>query len=805
MPRRRTSLRRADRRADRRTGYRTGRPGTALLRAAAGPLLVALVATACGGEPADDATAPPATAAADDAVPPTGEDEDVDPTGGSAFVDPDGVPWSGVDGGDAPTPANADASPHVSHRAEFEAIAARLAASENPYVGRGQLARQRTELARIVEPSTQRLTLLMEHAFDLLRCGETDEALARIADAQAVATALGMPDAARLPIHQLEGLAHLRAAEVANCIRRHNAECCVFPLAGGGRHEEEAPARAARAAFERCLDLAPNQLDSRWLLNLSAMAVGEWPRTVPQPLRIPPTAFASEQDVPRWRDVAGAVGVDAFNHCGGAVVEDFDGDGHLDIVTTTFDMGGPAIFYRGGPGLAFADDSEASRLDDQLGGLNCVAADYDGDGDHDVLVLRGAWLFDDGRIRNSLLQNDGRAVFSDVTESAGLAEPARPTQAAAFGDFDGDGHLDLYIGNESRKEQRGDGDYPGQLFRNDGDGTFTDVAASAGVTNDRYAKGVCVGDHDNDGDLDLYVSNAGPNRLYRNDGDGGFTDVAPELGVTGPEGRSFACWFFDVQNDGWLDLFVGAFDATLADVAADALGLPFEATPPRLYRNEGDGTFTDVAEPYGLHHAWLPMGAGFGDMDGDGWLDVYLATGDPGYQTLVPNVMLRNDRGTRYRDVTTAGGFGHLQKGHGVAFADLDNDGDQDLYNQLGGFYPGDAYANALFRNPGNDHHWLHVRLVGTKSNRAAYGARLKLTLEEDGVRREIHRAVGSVSSFGGAPSRQEIGLGTADRVVSLQVFWPHSGLRQIHEGVEMDRMIEVVEGDPVIRTVPLR
>jgi hypothetical protein len=433
-----------------------------------------------------------------------------------------------------------------------------------------------------------------------------------------------------------------------------------------------------------------------------------------------------------------------------------------------------------------------------------VAADYDGDGDKDLLILRGAGLFDDGQIRNSLLQNDGTGHFRDATAEAGLEEPAAPTQTACFGDFDGDGQLDLYIGNESRMDHLGAGDYPSQLFRNAGDGTFADIAPTAGLTNDRYARGVAAGDYDNDGDLDLYVSNAGLNRLYRNNGDMTFADVAPQLGVHEPDGGSSVCWFFDVQNNGWLDIFVASSDGDLADIAADALGLPFEASPPRLYRNDS-GSFTDIAADAGLDHAWLAQGGGFGDIDHDGFQDIYLATGGPGYQTLVPNVMLRNDGGTRFSNVTTAGGFGHLQKSHGVAFADLDNDGDQDIYSQLGGLYPGDKYTNALFRNPGNDHHFLYVQLVGTRTNRDAYGARLKIVVDEDGRRREIFRAIGSVSSFGGAPSRQEIGLGKANRIVSLQVVWPASGVRQTHENVEMDRLIEVIEGDPILRTVPRR
>ncbi len=275
-------------------------------------------------------------------------------------------------------------------------------------------------------------------------------------------------------------------------------------------HQERAPAELARQDYEKYLQLYPHDLAVRWLLNLACMALNQYPDGVPPEQLIPPSAFASEHEIARFVDVAPKLGLDTFDQCGGAIVEDFTGDGLLDVVSSTFDPEGPLHFFVNQGDGTFQDRSAASRLDDQLGGLNCIAADYDDDGDADILVLRGAWLFDDGRIRNSLLRNDDNGVFTDVTREAGLAEPAAPTQAAVWGDFDLDGDLDLYIGNEARPGDPAGGHYPSQLFRNRGDGTFSDVAAAAGVTNDQFGKGVTAGDYDNDGDLDLYVSNHGP-------------------------------------------------------------------------------------------------------------------------------------------------------------------------------------------------------------------------------------------------------------------------------------------------------
>ncbi len=379
-----------------------------------------------------------------------------------------------------------------------------------------------------------------------------------------------------------------------------------------------------------------------------------------------------------------------------------------------------------------------------------------------------------------------------------------PTQTAAWADFDNDGDLDLFVGNEGDHPQR-DCCHPSQLFRNDGAGddgvvTFTDVAAAAGVENRRYAKGVTWGDVDNDGDPDLYVSNLGPNRLYRNNGRNTqgrvtFTDVAPELGLTEPRGRSFPTWFFDYDNDGDLDLFVAEYQGTAEQLAGYLLGRSDPGTHPRLYRNRGDGTFSDVSQPVGLTAPSIPMGANFGDLDNDGWLDFYLGTGDTPFQTVMPNLMYRNVGGERFVDVTVAGGFGHLQKGHGVAFGDVDNDGDQDVFEQMGGAFPGDAYPSVLYQNPGHGHHWLTLLLVGKRSNRSAIGARIEVEVLSPKGPRSIHRRVGTGGSFGGSPLRQEIGLGKATTIRRLEVYWPTSGIRQVFKRVAMNRAFRLVEG----------
>jgi hypothetical protein len=199
------------------------------------------------------------------------------------------------------------------------------------------------------------------------------------------------------------------------------------------------------------------------------------------------------------------------------------------------------------------------------------------------------------------------------------------------------------------------------------------------------------------------------------------------------------------------------------------------------------------------------MGLGFGDLDNDGWLDIYITTGDPDYLKLMPNIMLRNDRGQQFQDVTFSGGFGHLQKGHGVAFGDLDNDGHQDIYHQQGGAYPGDKFQNAFYHNPGHPGNFLYVHLQGVQSNRAGVGVRVKAVIVEDGVTREIHRAAGAYSSFGSNPARLELGIGTAERVERLEVWWPKSNTRSIYHDIGANTQIRIIEGAGHPEALPLR
>src|SRR5262249_11010635 len=191
---------------------------------------------------------------------------------------------------------------------------------------------------------------------------------------------------------------------------------------------------------------------------------------------------------------------------------------------------------------------------------------------------------------------------------------------------------------------------------------------------------------------------------------------------------------------------------TLAEFAAVALKVPLrQASRPRLYRNVGAAGFQEVTREVGLDRRMMPMGCNFADIDNDGFLDIYLGTGRMSLEALVPNLMFRNDAGRHFDDVTLSSGTGHLQKGHGISFADWDSDGALDLFVEAGGAVPGDRAYNLLFQNPGHGRHWLKVKLVGKTSNRAALGARISAVVRgPDGKPRSIYRTIGNNSSFGG-------------------------------------------------------
>ena len=270
------------------------------------------------------------------------------------------------------------------------------------------------------------------------------------------------------------------------------------------------------------------------------------------------------------------------------------------------------------------------------------------------------------------------------------------------------------------------------------------------------------------------------------------------MGLNGPR-AGFACWAWDYDNDGWLDIFAASASRDLTSIVTSMIGRPHYALPGKLYRNASGHAFEDVTVQAGVDGAYGTMGCNFADFDNDGWLDFYLGTGEPSLATLVPNRMFKNVAGSRFADITGSSRTGHLQKGHGVACGDWDRDGDVDLFIEMGGAVNGDKYHNILFQNPGQGNHWLTVKLSGRKTNRAAFGARIKVVTDEPQPR-TIYRVVSSGSSFGANPLEQTIGLAGAKTVARLEIDWPASHTTQVFRGVAADQAIAITEFDSSFR-----
>lgn len=524
------------------------------------------------------------------------------------------------------------------------------------------------------------------------------------------------------------------------------------------------------------------------------------------------TAFSlssQRESVPQFIDITGSSGI-RFQHVNGdpdqkkflfeakgagAVAFDFDNDGWMDILLVQgstverFKQGdnpGPAL-YRNRRNGTFEDVTARSGLKARQPGwgMGVTSGDYDNDGFTDIyLTCLGP---------NLLYRNNGDGTFTDVTEKAGV-DDRRWSTSAAFGDYDRDGYLDLYVcnyldmdfnqlplpgfgpfcsylGNPIPCGPRGVPTSPDALFHNNGDGTFSDVTAKAGIIEKSRGSGLGViwADMDNDQDLDLYVANdAEPNYLYLNRADGTFEEkgLITGLALSG-DGRGQASMGVDAadyDNDGRLDVFSTHFAADYST----------------LYHNEGNLLWEDATlkaqlyKSYGLLVGW---GTRFADFDNDGWKDIYHSNGHVytflkqwGFRETYtqPGTFFLNQKNGTFLDASAKAGAGiqGRRSSRGVAFADFDNDGDIDFLVSNMNDTP------QLFRNDGvSSNHWVMFKTTGRKSNRDGIGARIRVVTGELTQIWEIKRTVGIYSA---SDPRAHFGLGRYDRVDLLKIRWPN-------------------------------
>ena len=634
-------------------------------------------------------------------------------------------------------------------------------------------------------------------ANEMLNAGYTQQSIDQYNDVLYTIDSLKInpPESFMTAIQDLLAITHFRHGEETNCLDGHNAESCIVPIRGAGIHRNKNNAEIAINIYKSLLEKNPKDYVYRWLINLAYMVKGDYPDKVPHRWLIPQLTPSDSITFPEFTEIAESAGLDHISLAGGSIADDFDGDGLIDIMVSSWGLDNQLHYFKNMGNRGFEDRTESANLIGITGGLNMVHGDYDNDGWVDVFVLRGGWFGEDGNHPNSLLKNNGDGTFTDVTISASIYSE-HPTQTASWGDFNNDGWLDLFIGNENT----GGSNHISELYQNNGDGTFSDVAQAHNINAIGFIKAVIWGDINNDGFLDLYISRLGePNLLFQNSGPVNnyhFKEISKKSGVTEPL-NSFPAWFWDFNNDGWEDIWVSGYDNSSGHVAMDYLGLKHDGESPRLYQNNKDGTFTDVTKKANLDHPLLTMGSNFGDLNNDGFLDFYAGTGDPDYRSMQPNRMFLNKRGESFDDVTFHGRFGHLQKGHGVSYADFDRDGDLDVHAVLGGAYEGSVYQNVLFENPGGwKNRWVGLSLQGMDTNRLALGARIKIVLESGFV---VHRTVSSGGSFGGNPLDQMIGLGKDGKIKTINIFWPGSQTTQTFSGIDSDGWYRVIENESIL------
>ena len=655
-----------------------------------------------------------------------------------------------------------------------------------------------------VAKGNEQLNLLFTYGLELLNAGKTEESIRILSQVLQLVESRNVQSKQELIfyIKKQLAIAYMRKAEQENCIANHTNESCIIPISPKAQHVLREGAEQSIKLLTELLALNPNDLECQYLLNIANMTLGQYPEKVPVEFRIPESHFSNAAKITHFTDIAMDLGVDVNQLSGGTCVDDFNGDGYLDIIASSWGLNDQIKYFENDRKGGFLDKTTEAGLKGVTGGLNLRHADYDNDGHLDFMILRGAWLSIYGSIPNSLMRNNGDGTFTDVTKASGVYS-LNPTQTAVWVDVNLDGWLDLFIANEWSEAKQSFC----ELFLNNGDGTFQNIAKAAGITVPGFFKGVASGDVNNDLYPDLYLSDYdGLNTLYINTtketGKPSFEIADKSTGVSEPK-LSFPTWFFDYNNDGFEDIFVSGYSSSEvlpSEMLLRNLKTNTSEYRPLLYQNNGDGTFTEVSLKANLTEPIATMGCNFGDLDNDGFLDFYLATGDPDFFSIVPNKMYLNVKGRGFEDVTYSGGFGHIQKGHAIGFGDMDMDGDQDIYAVMGGAVEGDVFRNLLFENPmGNENNWINIVLEGKQSNRSAIGAKVIITIEENQKERKIYNTVDSGASFGGNSLMAEIGLGQASIIKKLEIKWPHHSMPvSIFNNVEVNQTIKIIEGGEI-------
>jgi enediyne biosynthesis protein E4 len=510
------------------------------------------------------------------------------------------------------------------------------------------------------------------------------------------------------------------------------------------------------------------------------------------------------------------------NGCGVAFL-DYDEDGWMDILILTGSRleGFPKGFeptnrlYRNNRDGTFKDVTDRVGLRHAGWASSVCAGDYDNDGYTDIFITYWG--------RNLLYHNNGDGTFKDATQKAGLgSKDTRWGSGCTFVDYDRDGKLDLFVANYL-KFDLAKAPEPGKgancfwkgvpvncgpkglptdtnlLYHNNGDGTFKDVSESSGIAkvSGRYSMTATTLDFNNDGYMDIYVAcDSTASTLYRNNHDGTFTDVALEAGTAYNE---------DGQAQAGMGVAVGDYNG---DGLADIFKTHFSDDLPALYKNSGRDFFEDASRAAGFDHTrYVEWGAGFADFDNDGWPDILIATGSvypevekifKEYPHRSPRLLYRNQGDGRFQEVTAQAGPGILtpKSSRGCAFGDFDNDGDIDVLVMNMNEPPllmRNEYNRAGRQGP---HNWLTVKLDGTKSNRSAIGARVTLKTNSH---IQVQEITSQSSYYSHNDLRLHFGLGTNRKPDQLEIRWP-GGQIEIIKNIPVNQIIKIKEGSGIVK-----
>ena len=478
-----------------------------------------------------------------------------------------------------------------------------------------------------------------------------------------------------------------------------------------------------------------------------------------------------------FTNVTAEMGIDKIGR-GGAVWGDYDNDGDADMLLGT-EIAGIKLYQNEG-GDKFLDVTDTCGIDNLGLGLG-MFADFDNDGDLDLFIgsLSGDVLY----------QNNGNSAFLNISQTAGIELSFHNTSGVIPFDFDNDGLLDIFLIHRQTFT------FPNFLYHNEGNGRFQEIAAQVGLDKPEYPIGVALGDYDNDGDLDLFVahpgamgSGQGTDVLYRNEEGRIFIDVAKQAGVQ-KTANHMSAFFWDYDNDEDLDLFV--MGLRFGDI--DGFNI--------LYRNNGNGTFTDVTQASGIElvrgrngeaFCW---GANCGDYDNDGWLDICITYAD------IPTQLYHNNGDGTFTEVSKVTGIGGMNSGI-VSFLDYDNDGDLDIFtgaNSSSINYQPAAMQFSVYRNNGTPNHWLQLKLVGAQSNRDAIGARIKVLSGGLSMLREVARSSGHAIAPDHLPAH--FGLGQNRQTDVIEIRWP-SGLVQSFTNIPANQRLTIHELDGLLVVV---